>query len=79
MLLALIYNLAETFKKVTALKVAGFIVLGIGIFMGIVYLSMYLWNATVPDVFGLNEISYWQAFRLYLLLILIPIGKTSSK
>ena len=27
----------------------------------------FLWNITMPEVFGLKVISYWQAFRLLLL------------
>jgi len=27
----------------------------------------WLWNITVPDVFGLKQIAYWQAFRLLIL------------
>ena len=26
----------------------------------------FLWNITVPEVFGLRTIRYWQAFRLLL-------------
>ena len=28
---------------------------------------MWLWNITIPDVFGLRELQYWQAFRLLLI------------
>ena len=31
----------------------------------------YLWNDTVPEIFGLKEISYWQAFRLFLIAFLL--------
>jgi hypothetical protein len=27
----------------------------------------WLWNFTMPDVFGLSELTYWQAFRLLLI------------
>lgn len=27
----------------------------------------WLWNITMPQVFGLREITFWQAFRLLLL------------
>jgi len=26
-----------------------------------------LWNTTMPDIFDLKEISYWQSFRLILI------------
>lgn len=30
-------------------------------------LLQWLWNITMPQVFGLKEINYWQAFRLLLI------------
>jgi hypothetical protein len=27
----------------------------------------FLWNITVPEIFGLRAIRYWQAFRLLLM------------
>ncbi len=27
----------------------------------------FLWNITVPELFGLRAITYWQAFRLLLM------------
>ena len=35
-------------------------------------LLRWLWNMTVPQVFGLKEIAYWQAFRI---LIIAAISK----
>jgi hypothetical protein len=37
---------------------SGFVVAG---------LLQWLWNITMPDVFGLKRIAYWQAFRLLLI------------
>lgn len=31
-------------------------------------LLMWLWNITVPEVFGLSPLRYWQAFRLMLII-----------
>jgi len=31
------------------------------------FLVMWLWNSTLPIVFGLKTIGYWEAFRLYYL------------
>ena len=31
----------------------------------------FLWNITVPEIFGLMEIRYWQAFRLLLMASMI--------
>lgn len=30
-------------------------------------LLRWLWNITIPQVFGLKEITYWQAFRLLII------------
>jgi len=27
----------------------------------------YLWNITMPELFGLKKLTYWQAFRLFLI------------
>ena len=32
---------------------------------------LWLWNLTMPDVFHLPQITYWQAFRLVLLAGLV--------
>jgi len=36
----------------------------VGLIFGITALLQWLWNITMPDVFNLKKISYWQAFRL---------------
>ena len=33
----------------------------------LILLFQWLWNTTMPDVFGLKEVTYWQAFRLLLI------------
>ena len=32
-----------------------------------VVIFRWLWNTTMPEVFGLKELSFWQAFRIMLL------------
>ncbi len=34
-------------------------------------LLQYLWNTTMPQVFGLNEITFWQSFRLLLIATIL--------
>lgn len=34
----------------------------------------WLWNITMPAVFGLREISFWQAFRLLLIAGFLTSG-----
>jgi uncharacterized membrane protein len=59
------------------------IILGIGIFFGILclesWLIMLLWNATLPLVFsGVTTISFWQSVGISLLVTLLwgGVGKT---
>ena len=42
-------------------------VLLIVVFFLVVALFRWLWNITMPEVFGVRTISFWQAFRLLLL------------
>lgn len=55
----------EGFKKV--FKVIFFIILGIGIAFLVGYIVMRLWNWLMPDLFGLPEVSYWQAVGVLIL------------
>lgn len=34
----------------------------------------WLWNMTMPEVFGLNPLSFWQAFRLLLIALFLTSG-----
>ncbi len=37
----------------------------------------FIWNLTVPGVFGLPEITYWQAYGLTLLSFILVKGNSS--
>ena len=43
--------------------------------LGIIFAGLlrfqWLWNITMPDVFNLKKINYWQAFRLLLIAALL--------
>ncbi|MES2474782.1 MAG: hypothetical protein V4640_03305 [Verrucomicrobiota bacterium] len=41
--------------------------LGIILFFIMVAIFQWLWNITLPQVFNLRVITYWQAFRILLL------------
>ena len=44
------------------------ILVGVAIIAFVVPLIFqFLWNITVPEIFGLMEIRYWQLFRLLLM------------
>lgn len=61
--------------------IAGLIVLaiigivGLGILFG--FVIMWLWNALMPEIFGLGTISYWQAVGLFI-LVKIFVGGSGS-
>lgn len=42
----------------------------IGVFL-VPLIFQLLWNITVPEIFGLKTIRYWQAFRLLLIASMI--------
>ena len=50
-----------------ALAVVFFVLLGTAIFQ-------WLWNITMPQVFGLREIGFWVAFRLLLIAGFLTSG-----
>ena len=37
------------------------------IFFILIAIFKWLWNITMPDVFGIKEITFWQAFRILIL------------
>ena len=43
----------------------------IGIFIIVVFVFQLLWNTTMPQVFQLRQITFWQALRLLLLASII--------
>jgi hypothetical protein len=45
----------------------GFGILGIGLLFLLGLVVMALWNWLMPDIFGLKQITYWQAWGLMLL------------
>ncbi|GBF32504.1 hypothetical protein DCCM_0700 [Desulfocucumis palustris] len=45
----------------------GLVVLGIALLFLVVWFFQWLWNTTMPQVFNLKEITFWQAFRLILI------------
>ena len=46
---------------------ATFVLLGVLVVFASAAILRWLWNMTIPQVFGLKEIEYWQAFRLLLI------------
>jgi len=38
----------------------------------------WLWNITIPELFGLKEIRYWQAFRLIIICKILFVATTAG-
>ena len=65
-------------------KVMGTVVLVLAGFFGLAcimaWLIQIIWNAVMPDIFGLPHITFWQAFLLQLLSnLLIKSNLTYNK
>ena len=43
------------------------LVIGLILVLILVAIFRWLWNSTLPDVFGVREVSFWQAFKILLL------------
>ena len=45
----------------------------VGLIIGLILVAVlvvvfrWLWNSTLPEVFGVREVSFWQAFKIMLL------------
>lgn len=39
---------------------------------------LWLWNTTIPDVFGLKPVTFWQALKLLLIATILFGGPTSA-
>ena len=54
------------------------IILSVGLGLLIAFPVMWLWNYVIPDVFGLSNIVFWQAFALYTLCNILTKGVTGT-
>jgi len=53
----------------------------IGVIVGLAILSAilrWLWNSTMPDVFGLKTVTFWQALKLLLIAAILFGGPPSA-
>lgn len=48
----------------TVAYIAGLVLLVIGLLFLATWILQWLWNMTMPEVFNLKKITFWQAFRL---------------
>jgi len=70
--------LSEKFIKGIGLAVIGAMIYGI-VSLAFGWLVMILWNAFVPEVFGLNSITYWQGFLMEWLCAILFKNTTTIK
>lgn len=49
----------------------GFGILGVGLLFLIGLVTMLLWNALMPDIFGVKTITYWQSWGLLILSFIL--------
>jgi hypothetical protein len=52
----------------------GFGILGIGLLFLFGWVVMLLWNWLMPDIFGLKQVDYWQAWGLLILCCILFKG-----
>lgn len=55
----------------------GFIILILLWFFLVPAILKWLWNMTMPELFSLKEINYWQAFRLIIISSILTGGGSS--
>ena len=58
--------------------IAGAIFLGIGAFVLFTFVTMWLWNWLMPEVFNLGIITFWQAAGLLVLSKILFSGTCNS-
>lgn len=67
----------ETFFKVfTVFFALAVMICGLALLMALP--TMWLWNALIPDIFGLTVIGFWQALGLNVLSGILFKSSTSS-
>ena len=64
-------------KMAAAFVMVILITVVIGLFIALPI--MWLWNATMPDIFGVPHITFWQAFGLKLLAAFLITPTTFEK
>ncbi|MCP4284986.1 MAG: hypothetical protein GY792_11105 [Gammaproteobacteria bacterium] len=64
---------SQTFGLVVGIAV------GLLLFAIIVVIFRWLWYSTIPDVFGIREVSFWQAVKILLLAGILFGGHRAMK
>ena len=45
--------------------------LTVGLLFLVAWLLQWLWNITIPRIFNIREITFWEAFRLILIAMIL--------
>lgn len=57
---------------------AMFFVIAVLLFFLVSFARMVMWNVTIPELFGLARLNYWQAFRLLLIATILFGGPAAA-
>ena len=61
-------------KTLNVLKYVGFGILGIGFVIFAVFLTMWLWNSLIPQLFHGPVLTFWQTAGLFILSKILLTG-----
>ena len=53
------------------------LVIGAVLLAIVAFIFQWLWNSTLPDVFGVKDVSLWQAFKILLISAMLFGGGTT--
>ena len=67
------------FKKYAPIIIPIIIIVVALVFLAATLLVQYLWNSTLPELFGFKEITFWQTFRLFLLILIFLADRIRSR
>jgi len=70
----LLQTFQEVFMPIGTLNLVSAFLWAIVLFFFAAELLHYLWNLTMPQIFSLKVITYWQAFRLLIIAALLTSG-----
>jgi hypothetical protein len=72
------FSRSTGFERIN-MNIVSIILLVIAIAIVSIGFFMWLWNITMPDVFGLKKITFWQSMRLLLLSAMLFGSGVSGK
>lgn len=58
------------------MNMAGLVLLALLLFTAVLFLTQWIWNSTIADIFKLRPITLWEAFKIILLSAIIFGGGT---